>query len=265
MSVRYPLPRQDRRRRRGQVPEPPGATSRLTRGRLYVAGGVVALLVLGALIGASLLGGGGDTARETGGAAAYGAEEVETLLAGIPQEGNALGDPSAPITLVEYADIQCPYCAVWSREVFPTVVEDYVRSGKIRMEFAGLYFLGAESELGLRSAVAAGEQDKLWNVLHLLYMNQGSENSGWVTESSLRSLGTSVEGLDASTMLADRDAPAVTRALEESQKRATAAGVSGVPSFEAGPTGGTMERIEFSSFDPAEFTKALDAVIARDR
>ena len=63
-------------------------------------------------------------------------------LLGIPQAGVVLGDPNAPVTLVEWADLQCPFCREWSTAAFPALVHDYVRTGKLQIVFRGLAFLG---------------------------------------------------------------------------------------------------------------------------
>ena len=120
-----------------------------------------------------------------------GVSEARTLLRGIPQDGIALGWPKAPVTLVEFADLQCPYCARWARDAFPTIVDEYVRPGRVRLVFRGLAFVGPESDTALRATLAAGEQDRLWNVVHVLYANQGPENAGWVTNDLLRGVGGS--------------------------------------------------------------------------
>ena len=67
------------------------------------------------------------------------------MFDGIPQDGVALGDPDAPITLVEFADLQCPFCAEWAIEALPVYVEDYVRTGQMRIEFRPLTFIGNDS------------------------------------------------------------------------------------------------------------------------
>jgi protein-disulfide isomerase len=72
------------------------------------------------------------------------ADETDDLLAGIPQQGAVLGRRDAPVTLVEFADPQCPYCAQWSATAFDDIVTDYIRPGKVRLVFGGLSFLGAD-------------------------------------------------------------------------------------------------------------------------
>ena len=146
-----------------------------------VIGGAALLAAL--MVAASVLGSRGDSNAPAPAANAAGevaeAAETEALLRGIPQDGIALGSPNAPVTLVEYADLQCPYCAIWAREAFPAIVDEYVRPGHVRLVFRGLAFIGPESDTALRTALAAGAQGRLWNVVHLLYGNQGAENAGW--------------------------------------------------------------------------------------
>src|SRR5512141_2096373 len=148
------------------------------RRHLLLAGGG-ALVVALALIGASRLSADSqptDKPVPTQAGEVAGAGEITALLDGIPQQGTVLGKPDAPVTLVEYADFQCPYCAQWALGTLPALVRDYVRAGKLRIEFRGLAFLGPDSETALRAALAAGREDGLWNVVELLYANQGAEN-----------------------------------------------------------------------------------------
>jgi protein-disulfide isomerase len=140
-------------------------------------------------------------------------------------------------------------------------VRDYVRTGRLRIEFRGLAFLGPESETGLRAALAAGEQGKLWHVVDLLYRNQGPENSGWLTDETLRQVGAAVPGLDVGRMLGRR--PAMTAKVAKAQASATAAGVNGTPSFEVGPTRGRLQRVEISSLDADALRSAIESARAR--
>ena len=125
---------------------------------------------------------------------------------------------------------------------FPELVADYVRDGELRIEFRGLTFIGPEFEQALRAALAAGEQEKLWNVVDLVYANQGAENAGWVTEDFLRAVGAAVPELDVDRMLEASDSAEVTAAIEEAAADAEADGISGTPSFLLGETGGELQR-----------------------
>ena len=171
-----------------------------------------------------------------------------------------LGDPDAPVTLVEYADFQCPYCARWALETFPALVREYVRPGKVKVVFNGVAIVGPDSVPPLKSAFAAGEQDRLWNFAELLFHNQGAENSGWITDDLLRSLGEAVPGLDVEKMLDGRETPKVVEALSAAQEAAAAAGIRSTPSFEIGRTGRSMATLE-GALPTDEFRQALDRLL----
>ena len=228
--------------------------------RAFALAGVLATLIAGALVAASLAGRSNEQPAPEP-PAALDSTETSRLFEGVPQNGTVLGRPEAPVTLVEYGDLQCPYCSAWTQEALPVLVEEYVRPGRLRIEFRGMAFLGPESETGLRAALAAGEQDKLWHVVDLLYRNQGHENSGWLTDETLRLVGLSVEGLDVGRMLDRREA--MSAALEESEASAAAAGITGTPSFQVGPTGGQLRRVPIESLDAEALRPAIEALLAR--
>jgi protein-disulfide isomerase len=163
-----------------------------------------------------------------------------TELTGIAQQGVALGDPGAPRTLAVYADLQCPYCREWDEGELPGIVRKHVRAGDVRLEFRGLAFIGPESELGLRAALAAGMQNHLWSLVNVLYANQGAENAGWLTEDSLRSFAGSIPGLDVDQLFSDMQSREVALQMERARASAAEAGVNSTPSFQVGPTGGTL-------------------------
>ena len=248
--------------RRSQPKQQTG--SLLTRRRVLVVGTIAAAVAVG-LVGASLLsaqsgddGGGGGSSGTT---AITGGPDVEAMLDGIPQDGIALGEPDAPVTLVEYADLQCPFCAEWALQTFPELVADYVRDGRLRIEFRGLTFIGPESKDALRTALAAGEQGKLWNVVDLIYVNQGAENSGWVTDDFLRGIGEAVPGLDVDRMLEAGDSAESTATIEEAAASAQADGVTGTPAFLLGETGGELAALDIGSLAPEEFRAAIDELL----
>ena len=124
-----------------------------------------------------------------------GAAQVDSLLAGITQSRNRLGSPSAPVTMVEYVDLQCPICRDFEENYFPEIVERYVRSGKVQVESRPLAFIGSDSQNGQFGAIAAGDQDRMFHLMQILYQNQGPENSGWLSENMVESAAVSF-GLD---------------------------------------------------------------------
>src|SRR3954447_22514492 len=130
-----------------------------------------------------------------------------SLFAGIPQSGVALGNPKAPVTMTEFAGLQCPFCRRYTTDVLPTLVRDYVRTGKVKMVFRDIAFLGSDSVTAGRAAAAAGAQGKLWQFVDAFYADQGDENSGYVTDDFVRGIAQKVPGLDVARLMRDRDTP----------------------------------------------------------
>jgi protein-disulfide isomerase len=200
------------------------------------------------------------TTSATGTAKVPGAAATQRLFRGIPQTLNALGNPNAPVTMIEFGDLQCPFCREYAVNALPSIVDEYVRPGKVKLVFTGLAYIGPDSETALRATYAAALQGKLWNYLDLLYRNQGPENSGWVTEELLRAVGQSIPGLDVNAMLAARSSPEVDNAIGLSAQQAQSAKVNSTPTFFAGTTGGTLQQIPISSLTADAFRPTLDSL-----
>jgi protein-disulfide isomerase len=207
------------------------------RRRLTRLGGVAgaAALVVAVLIvvSTSHSGSGGATAGSTtaSSGAVPGAAATNALFAGIPQNGATLGNPKAPVKVTEFADLQCPFCRDYSLTQMPSIVNTYVKPGKVSMQFQSLAFIGPDSVRAAQVAQAAGAQDKLWNFVDLMYRNQGKENTGYATDAYLRRLAAAVPGLDVSKAFAARDGAGVRAKLEAAQAAATKAGVNSTPTF----------------------------------
>jgi protein-disulfide isomerase len=219
--------------------------------------GVFAVVIVAVLVAISA--GGSDDAG--GGDSPSGGSDAG-LFDGIAQSGTMLGDPDAPATLTEFGDLQCPFCAEFSRNVLPTLVEEYVRPGEVALDFQALTFLGADSVEAAQMAVAAGLQDRLWPFVDSFYANQGTENSGYVDDEFLAEVADSIPGLDADQALADRDSPEVQELLAEAEDTAAAAGVESTPSFLLAVGGAQPRPLELSSLEPEDFTAALDEALA---
>jgi len=227
--------------------------------RILVAALVaVAVLVAGGIIAVSAVQGDSSAKTSTAGRST---KAPKSVFAGIPQHGIVLGSPSAPVTLVEFADLQCPYCAEFSREALPPIVQEYVRTGRVKIVFQGLAFLGPDSQKALRAVVAAGLQNRAWNVLEGLYARQGAENSGWVTPALVREVSGDVAGLNTQRMLGQTQSAAVSLRLREAKSLAGQAGVSGTPTFFVGRSGGPLQHVSLSSLTAEALRPALDAAL----
>ena len=231
--------RRDLARRERLAREQAAAAAAARRRRLTRLGAVagVALVAVVALVAISSSGkgaGSGTRAAGTPSAPVNGASASAAMLSGIPQHGITLGDPKAPVRVVEFADLQCPFCRDYAVDVLPGIVQKYVRPGKVRMDFRTLAFIGPDSERAGRVAEAAAQQNRLWNLADLVYLNQGKENSGYATDAYLRRIAGAVPGLDTAKVFAARDGAAVSSGLKAASDLATASGVNETPTFLVG-------------------------------
>ena len=211
--------------------------------RWWIAIGAAGLAIVIALVAISILSTRGDDSGNEpipAGTSLPGADEVESLLAGIPQDGELLGDLDAPVTLVVYEDPQCPACAGFAVETLPELIDRYVRPGDVVLRYRGVPIIGPDSVTGLEATYAAGLQDRLWNFSDVTYLNQGAENSGWLDDDFIRAAASSVRGLDVERLMQDRDSGEVEELLAAARSDAEEIGVRGTPTFQVGQTGGTL-------------------------
>jgi protein-disulfide isomerase len=191
-----------------------------------------------------------------------GQTQANTLFAGIPQTGNVLGDPDAPVTIEEFIDLQCPFCQRFSQEGLPDIVEEYVKTGQAKIVLRTLTFIGPDSERGARVAWAAAEQNLMWQFTENFFANQGEENSGYADEAFLKKVAGGVEGLDVTKALDGRDSAKVSSSIQASQSAATKANVDSTPSFLVGPTDGTLSKIETRTLTIDDFREPVKDALA---
>ena len=221
---------------------------------------VAAVAIAGILIGVSAT---GSSGAKTPPKALAGAALTRQLFAGIPQNGMELGSPNAPVTMVEFADPACPYCMQYAVNTLPEIVQRYVRTGQVRLLYNGLEFVGPASDPALRAIQAAAAQNKGWNVLDLLYRNQGDERTSWASTSLLRSVGASVPGLDGAKMMQDMSAPQTTAAIRAAAQQGSAAGIHSTPSFLVGRTGTTLQPLQIQSLDIGAFSPTIEQLLSQ--
>ena len=257
-----PAVRAPKRRTNGSAQKPaPGSAQWLTPRRLLVLAAVGAVVLAGALIGVSVAGSGGGSSSTVTGAAA-----TSELIGGIPQNGFTLGSPTAPVRMVEYGDLQCPICREYAVSTLPTIIRQYVRAGKVQLEFRGIAFLGKDSEKALEAVTAAAAQNKAWNMLDLLYRNQGEENTGWVTDSKLSAAAAAIPGLSVADWQSSRDSQATQERIQSMHAQAMALmGPTGLrtPTFEVAKRGQPLQYLPVQSLDASAFTPALDQLLVQ--
>ncbi len=150
--------------------------------------------------------------------------KVDVTLGHLPIKGKTL----AKVTVVEFADFQCPFCERFFKDAEPNIIKDYVDSGKVKFAFRHYAFLGQESTWAAQASECANEQNKFWEYHDYLYSHQGAENSGAFAKDKLESFAQSL-GLNAdqfkTCLESDKYADKVKADFTDGQK----AGVNGTP------------------------------------
>jgi protein-disulfide isomerase len=106
-----------------------------------------------------------------------------------------IGDPSAPITILEWGDYQCTFCYRFHQSSLNTILDEYVASGKVNLVFKDFPLNGPDSILAAEASYCAEDQRKYWQYHDELYTNWGGERTGWINEKSLNRFAVTV-GLD---------------------------------------------------------------------
>jgi len=234
------------------------------RKRLIQLGSVVGVVVVIIAIILVATSGGGSSKSPPPGKSPQSSKvvtEVTSLVGGIPQDGNTLGSPKAPVTMVYFGDLQCPICKEFTLGALPTLIGKYVRTGKLKIEYRNLETATREPETFKTqqvAALAAGKQQKAWYYIELFYHQQGEENTEYVTEKYLQALAQQVPGLNLASWTSARNEPALANAIATDAQAANNAGFTGTPSFQIGKTGGQLQKFEYSSLtNPSGFESAI--------
>jgi protein-disulfide isomerase len=228
---------------------------------VLLAAGVVLVLVIAAVVLGVVLTSSSGSSSATG-ATLPGASDVQTLLRGIPQHGNVLGKPSAPVTMVEYVDLQCPFCQEFETQAMPTLLSRYVRPGKVKVELRPVAIRGGDSFRGQSATLAAGMENKMFNFAQLLYVNQGIENTGWLDDNMVKSAASSIPGLDVSLFLKQVSSSTVAEQVKTVNAQASADGLDRTPTILVGKTGTKPQAVTVTSAsDPSPVAAAVDAAL----
>jgi protein-disulfide isomerase len=190
------------------------------------------------------------------------ASQVHTLLKGVPQRGNVLGSKSAPVTMIEYVDLQCPFCDQFELTVFPDLVSQYVKDGTLKIEAVPLAFIGPDSQRGRLAAIAAAKQNRLFDFMEVLYANQGTENTGWLTNDEVTKAAASVPGMDVQKLLEDSKLSTTSKLAKSFDQSAVVAHVRQTPTIYVGPTGKSLSQVTMkNASDKAAIVAAINRVL----
>jgi protein-disulfide isomerase len=144
---------------------------------------------------------------------------------------NTMGDPNAPVKIVEYSDFQCPYCARFSSETEQQLIDAYVATGKVYFEYRSFgIFIGEESGRAAEAAYCAGDQNKFWEMHDLIFANQTGENVGDFTDKRLTAFAKEL-GLDLGTFNSCFTSGKYADRVKQDGIAGQQAGIKATPSF----------------------------------
>lgn len=246
---------------------------------LAIGGGVVLVAVIAIVLGVILSSGGSSgsgtvsksdlqglpsVGSQTWPGALQNAGDANDLFKGIPQTGLVLGKPSAPVEMEMFIDVQCPVCQNYEVAYLPTVVDKYIKTGKVQLHLEPWAFLGPQSFTGRLGVIAAAAQNKGYQYAKVLYDNQGQEESGWLDGKMMATIAASTTGLNLAQWQKDVNSSAAQSVASEADKLATRFHVSGTPTILVGKTGGPLHDIVAAGAAPTlqDTTQALDAALA---
>lgn len=179
--------------------------------------------------------------------------------------GNKLGRDDAPIKLAEYEDFQCPFCLRYSATQEPTLINEYVKTGKVQIIYKNLPALGNESVRAGIAATCAADQNKFWQYHNRLFLEQAragqatneQKNVGRFSDDKLKSYAQEV-GLDIDKYTACFNDPATLNKVQAEFQEASALNFSSTPSFAA--NGRPLSQGSFNTLD--DWRKALDTLLS---
>lgn len=160
-------------------------------------------------------------------------DDVRTPLVPAPYEladGRALGAADAPVTVEVWSDFQCPACRRFAEEIEPSLVDEYVRDGQVRLVYRDLAFLGPESIDAAIAGRCAEQQGRFWQMHDFMFANQSGENRGAFAPVRLEQIAQSA-GLDLDTYRTCRADQSVRGAVTAETAQGGAAGVNATPTI----------------------------------
>ena len=146
-------------------------------------------------------------------------------------QGNTMGDPNAPVKIIEYADYQCPFCLRYWQGTEVQIINTYVTTGKVFYEYRSVgAFIGPESASAAEAAYCAGDQGRFWQYHDILYSNWTGENAGDFSQDKLRQYGVAA-GLNSNKFNDCLNKGTHASQVQQDVMKAKADGIQATPSF----------------------------------
>ena len=171
-----------------------------------------------------------------------------------------LGNPSAPITIVEFGDYQCHQCYNWFHNTQSTVFQNYVDTGKANFVFMDLAFLGRDSPKAAQASYCAEDQGKYWEYHNQLYTAQESQiDNGWANPERLKAFAFSLS-LDMDSFESCLDSGKYVKRVQYNIAEAKKLGANGTPTFFIiGPDGQQQKLVGAQPY--SVFKQVFDSMI----
>jgi len=141
-----------------------------------------------------------------------------------------LGDPQAPITLIEFGDYQCHFCNVHFHNTEHRLLENFIKTGKVKMIFKDFTIIGPDSVNAAHGTHCANDQGKFWEYHDILYSNWTGENNGWASSDNLLRFAQEIE-LDIDQWSDCMIDEKYSQIISDSSKDARELGITGTPAF----------------------------------
>jgi protein-disulfide isomerase len=171
-----------------------------------------------------------------------------------------LGDPAAPITIVEFGDYQCSSCYNWFHKEKPAIYENYIATGKANLVFVDLAVLGRDSPIAAQASYCAEDQGLYWEYHNLLYNSQEPKiDNGWANSERLKAFAFSL-GLEMDLFESCLDSGKYTKRVQYNVSEAKKHGARATPTFII--VGPDNQQEQFQGGQPySTFKKIMDNMI----
>src|SRR3954453_16184925 len=199
-------------------------------------------------------GGGTDEIKITG------AQEVQSLVGGIQQDGARLGSPDAPVTVQVFNDLQCDPCSDWNQQVIVPLIRGPVRNGDVQLVYHNFPMTASGFFLGAYGAVAAAKQDYEWQFIQLFFLNQEEAKNQGADQDFLNAIarGVGVVNFNVEQWQQDMKDPDIQDTLDADARITAERRLPAEPAVVVGGPNGTKQLIQSPSL--AEVQAAIAEV-----